>query len=151
MKNKTLILIGVTALLAGEACVSFKIEPRPVPENLLKTLVLCKNVVPDDELLAPVDITSDFERTDGSVICFVELATVSQPITLQWKWYAPSGVLFKETAAVPVNKSQIYLETVTAYDKLDIQKEDPSVGRWVTVILIDGKLAGRRNFSIHGP
>ncbi len=150
MKNRWIFIFCVITLFVGERCVSFKIEPLPEPEKLVKTLVLCKGIIPDGELLAPVDETADFVLGDSGVICFLELTNVSQAMTLKWKWYAPGGALFKETSAVPVNENRLYIETVTAYDKLDTQDEERFAGRWVVVILIDGELAGRQTFSIHG-
>jgi hypothetical protein len=150
MKNRGLVIFCMTALFIGERCVSFKIEPLAEPEKLVKTLVLCKEIIPAGELLAPVDVTRDFVLGDSGVICFVELANVSQTMTLKWKWYAPGGALFKETNDVPVNESRVYIETVTAYDKLDTQHEERFAGRWVVIVLIDGELAGRQTFSIHG-
>ena len=148
MINKAVVIFSVTSFLAGGGCVSFKIEPRPEPEQLVETLVLCKRVLPDGELLAPADITTDFVLDDPDVLCFVELKNVGRTMTLKWKWYAPDGMLFKETADVPVNESEVYLEVVTAYDRLDIQQEESFEGHWVVVILVNGELAGRRTFIV---
>jgi hypothetical protein len=148
MKKKPVVIFCMAIFLIGGGCITFKIEPRPEPEQVVKTLVLCKRVIPDGELLAPVDITTDFIIGDPDVLCFVELKNVGRALTLKWKWYAPDGVLFKETAAVPVNENRAYLEVVTAYDRLDIPLEESFEGRWVVVILIDGELAGRRTFII---
>ena len=129
-------------------CVSFKIEPLPDPEQIVENFVLCKIVLPDGELLAPADITADFVQDDPGVLCFVELKNVGRTMTLKWKWYGPDGMSFKETVDVPVNENEVYLETVTAYDRLEIPKGESLQGRWVVVILVNGKLAGRRTFNI---
>jgi hypothetical protein len=148
MIKKTAVIFCVASFLAGAGCISFKIEPRPEPEQLVETLVLCKRVIPDGELLAPVDITTDFVMDDPEVLCFVALKNVGQAMSLKWKWYAPDGMLFKETIDVPVNENEAYLEAVTAYDRLDMQQEESFEGGWVVVVLINGELAGRRTFII---
>jgi hypothetical protein len=148
MIKKAVAIFCATSFLAGVGCVTFKIEPRPEPEQLIETLVLCKRILPEGELLAPVDITTDFVLEDPEVLCFVELKNVGRFMRLKWKWYAPDGRLFKETADVPVNENEAYLEAVTAYDKLDIQQEEGFKGRWIVVILVNGELAGRRTFFV---
>lgn len=148
MIKKAAIIFCVASFLAGAGCISFKIEPLPEPEQLVETLVLCKRVIPDGELLAPADITTDFVMDDPVVLCFVALKNVGQAMTLKWKWYAPDGTLFKETVDVPVNESEAYLEAVTAYDRLDTQQEESFGGRWMVVILVNGELAGRRTFIV---
>jgi hypothetical protein len=148
MIKKAVVIFSVASFLAGGGCVSFKIEPRPEPEQLVETLVLCKRVLPDGELLAPADITTEFVMDDPDVLCFVELKNVGRAMTLKWKWYAPDGSLFKETADVSVNKNESYLEAVTAYDGLDMQQEESFKGHWVVVILVNGELAGRRTFIV---
>jgi hypothetical protein len=148
MIKKTVVIFYVASFLAGAGCISFKIEPRPEPEQLVETLVLCKRVIPDGELLAPADITTDFVMEDPEVLCFVALKNVGQAMSLKWKWYAPDGMLFKETIDVPVNENEAYLEAVTAYDRLDMQQEESFEGGWVVVVLINGELAGRRTFII---
>ena len=148
MKIKKITVFGLIVVLSMGGCISFKIEPQPDPEQLVEAFLLCKKVLTDGELLAPSDVTTDFVLDDPGVFCFVELKNIGRVITLQWKWYAPDGTLHKETAVVPVNRTEAYLETVTAYDKLDIPKEKSSEGRWAVVVLVNGRLAGRRTFHV---
>ena len=148
MRKKAVAVFTLTTFLFMGGCVSFKIEPLPDPEQIVENFVLCKRVLPDGELLAPADITADFVQDDPGVLCFVELKNVGRTMTLKWKWYGPDGMSFKETVDVPVNENEVYLETVTAYDRLEIPKGESFQGRWVVVILVNGKLAGRRTFNI---
>lgn len=147
IKGAIAFFCGV-CILAAAGCISFKIEPRPEPEEIVETFVLCKRVIPDGELLAPADIAADFTADDPEVLSFVKLKNIERTVMLKWKWYAPDERLFKETADVPVNEDKVYLETVTAYDKLDMEREENFRGRWIVVILIDGELAGRRTFFV---
>ena len=149
MRKKAVVVFCALSLLSSTGCVTFTIEPRPEPEQLIVTFVLCKRILPDGELLAPADITTDFTMEDPDVLCFVELKNVGKPMTLKWKWYSPDGTLIKETTDVPVNENEAYLEAVTAYDRLDMLSEESFKGYWVVVILVNGELAGRRTFTIH--
>jgi hypothetical protein len=148
MKIKVVVILHVAIVLFVGGCVSFKIQPLPEPEQLVETFLLCKRVLPDGELLAPAEIATEFIRDDPGIFCFVALKNVGEAMTLQWKWYGPDGTLFKETVAVPVNTNEAYLEAVTAYDQLNIPQEDRFEGRWVVVIFVSGRLAGRRTFHI---
>lgn len=148
MTKKAVSILCVVIFLTAEGCITFKIEAPPEPQPRIENFVLCKRVIPDGVLLAPLDITTDFVLADLDVFCFVELKSVGRPMTLKWKWYAPDGVLFKETAAVTVNENRSFLEVVTAYDRLDMRQGGSFEGRWVVLVLVDGKLAGRRTFKI---
>jgi len=148
MIKKIAVIFCVVFFLSGGGCISFRIEPRPEPEHLVETFVLCKKVVPNGELLAPEGTTTDFDGNDPQVLCFVGLKNVGQKMTLKWKWYSPAGILFKETVDVSVNTTEVYLEAVTAYDRLDMRQEGIYEGRWVVVILVNEELAGRRTFTI---
>jgi hypothetical protein len=148
MIKKAVAIFFVVSFVGGGGCISFRIEPLPEPELLVETFVLCKSVIPDGELLAPEETATDFDGRDPQVICFVGLTNVGRKMTLKWKWYSPDGMLFKETADVPVNATEVYLEAVTAYDRINMQRVGSYKGRWVVVILINGELAGRRTFTI---
>jgi hypothetical protein len=148
MIKQAVVIYCALGLLVASGCVTFRIEPRPEPEQLIVTFVLCERVLPEGELLAPADITTEFTLEDQDVLCFVELKNVGRPMALKWKWYFPDGTLFKETISVPVNENEAYLEAVTAYDRLNIQSEESFKGHWVVVILVNGELAGRRTFNI---
>ncbi|MGD9344713.1 MAG: hypothetical protein PVH84_02545 [Candidatus Aminicenantes bacterium] len=148
MIKKTVAIFCAVSFLGGGGCISFRIEPLPEPEQLVESFVLCKSVIPDGELLAPEETATNFNGSDPHVICFVGLTNVGRKMTLKWKWYSPDGKLYKETVEVPVNENDVYLEAVTAYDRLDIQQEESYKGRWLVVILVNGELAGRRTFTI---
>jgi hypothetical protein len=148
MKIKKIAVFFLIMVLSMGGCISFKIEPQPHPEQLVDAFLLCKKVLTDGELLAPSDVTTDFALDDPGVFCFVELKNIGRAMTLQWKWYTPLGTLYKETAVVPVNRIEAYLETVTAYDKLDVPKDQSSEGQWVVIVLVNGRLAGRRTFLV---
>ena len=130
------------------SCVSFKIQPPPDPENQVDAIVLCKRVEQREGLLFPGESLVEFKPSDGSIHCFVRLKNVSKTIQLKWKWYVPEGRLYRETKEVTVNSDPIYLEAVTAYDQIELKPEKLDEGRWTVVVIVDGKLIGRRSFQL---
>jgi hypothetical protein len=132
------------------SCVSFKIQPPADPENQVEALVLCKRIEQKDGLIFPGASLVEFEPGDGSIHCYVRLKNVSQTIRLKWKWYAPDERLYRETKEVIVNRDVIYLETVTAYDHIELKHQEYEEGRWAVAVLLDGQLIGRRTFQVIG-
>ena len=139
------ILLAVSLM---SSCVSFKIQPPPDPENQVETLVLCKGIEQREDLIFPGESLVEFKPGDGSIHCYVRLKNVSQTIRLMWKWYAPDGHLHRETKEVTVNRDAIYLETVTAYDQIELKQEEYEEGRWAVAVLMNGRLIGRRTFQL---
>jgi hypothetical protein len=140
-------LLGISLMIS---CVSFKIQPPPDPENQVEALVLCKRIEQKDGLIFPGVSLVEFKPGDGSIHCYVRLKDVSQTIRLMWKWYAPDGRLHRETKEVIVNRDAIYLETVTAYDQIELKPEKYEEGRWAVAVLMNGQLIGRRTFQLAG-
>ncbi len=138
-------LLGIS--LMG-SCVSFKIQPPPEPENQLDTIVLCERVEQKEGLLFPGESFVAFRPGHGPIHCFVRLKNVNQTIRLKWKWYAPEGRLYKETKEVTVNGNSIFLEVVTAYDQIELKPDELDEGWWTVVVMVNGKLIGRRTFQL---
>jgi hypothetical protein len=144
-------ILWATALFAISlmgSCVSFKIQPPPDPENQVEQIVLCNRVEQREGLIFPVEPVVEFKQGEGSINCYVRLSNVSQTIRLKWKWYAPEGLLRRETNEVTVNRDTIFLEAVTAYDQLELEMGEYAEGRWAVVVLLNGQLIGRRTFQI---
>lgn len=132
------------------SCVSFKIQPPPDPKNQVDTIVLCKRVEQREGLLLPGESIVEFKPGYGPIHCFIRLKNVSKTIRLKWKWYVPEGRLYRETKEVTVNRDSIYLEAVTAYDQIEPKPEELDEGRWTVVVMLNGKLIGRRTFQLIG-
>lgn len=149
--NKIIYLAAVLLVigLIG-SCVSFKIQPPADPENQVDTIVLCKRVEQREGLIYPGISLEDFGPEAGPILCYIRLKNVSRTIRLKWRWYAPDGGLYRETKEVTVNRDLIYLEAVTAYDQIDPEPEEFYEGRWAVVVLVNGKLIGRRTFRLAG-
>jgi hypothetical protein len=139
-------VFGIAVLLGS--CISFKIEPPPPPENQVEDMVLCKRIEEREALLFPEEAQAEFSAESGPVHCFVKLTNVSRLIRLKWKWFTPEGSVFRETDDVIVNREEVYLESVTAYDSIAPEGPGSYEGLWSVVIFVDGTLAGRRTFVL---
>ena len=107
MNRKIFLTLGLLVVSLMDSCVSFKIQPPPDPENQVEMLVLSKRIEQRDGLLYPGESLVDYKPGDGSIHCYVRLKNVSQTIRLKWKWYAPDGLLYRETKDVTVNRDAI--------------------------------------------
>jgi len=148
MKKTFVRMAAFWAAIHLGSCISFKIAPPPPPENQVEAMVLCKRIGQKEALLFPEEIQAEFIAEGEPVHCFVKLRNVSRLIRLKWKWYVPEGDLYRETDEVVVNREEVYLETVTAYDKIEPAGCEVYEGTWSVVVLIDGALAGRRIFAL---
>jgi hypothetical protein len=58
--------------------------------------------------------------------------------------------LHRETKEVTVNRNSIFLEVVTAYDQIELKPDELDEGWWTVVVMVNGKLIGRRTFQLAG-
>lgn len=140
--------LGLLLLGMGSGCISFKIDPLPEPEREIRQITLCAEINEARELLQPGEATAEFRAGRDTVYCFLYLAEVAEPLTLQWRWYSPDLALFRESQEVPINQEETYLEAVTAYDKLDPESLEEHPGEWSVAVFVNGALLGRRSFSV---
>ncbi len=140
---------ALVLVLAGAAsCISFDIRRFPEAEDYVAAFLVCKNVENADDLIRPVHETSEFAAADGRVISFASVRNVVRTIRLRWKWYDAAKALVRDTGDVEVNPGGKNLEVVTAYDVLPLEAGKSSTGSWTVVLLIDGRLAARREFTL---
>jgi len=134
-------------LILGLSCISFKIPILPEPENQIEKIVLCEDIRTEDDLLVPVDIRSEFEQGRESIICFIQMRYTSREIALKWKWYSPEGKLLRDTGGIKVNPENMYLDYVTAYDRLRFESL-PDEGDWTVAVFINDNLIATHRFKI---
>lgn len=149
MRKSFIFQIMIFLILALGNCISLKINPLPLPENMIEEIALCRKIDDSGELLKPLEITTDFRQDIEYVICFVSLRDVSQEIRLKWKWYSPDQELFKESKEVTVNKNVKFLEYVTAYDRITPGEEPKALGRWVVVVFMNDELIASKAFKVN--
>jgi hypothetical protein len=151
MRIKAALELGmcVGAALGAAACLNFR-PAIEAPDFQVESIVICRSVASDGELLAPVEVGEEFRPKDESAVCFVRLKGVSADIWLRWKWYSPEGGLARDSGRVPVATDGNYLETVTAFDRFDFGP-DPAArraGQWTVAFFIGDDLAARRIFQV---
>jgi len=139
----------VGAALTATACLNFRPAVQ-APDFQVESVVICRSVTSEGGLLEPVEAREEFPATDESVVCFVRIKGVSADTWLRWKWYSPEGTLVRDSGRVPVATEGSYLETVTAFDRLDF---GPGVatrptGQWTVAFFLEDALAGRRIFRL---
>jgi hypothetical protein len=150
---KRRLALGLTAGLAAAVaagCLSFDIRRYPDPENAVASFVLCRAVDAAGDVLKPGPETAEFGKDDARVLAFAGVRNVAGPIRLRWKWYDPAKSLARDTGDVEVNAEGRNLEIVTAYDALDLEAGKAAPGAWTVLLLLDGRLAARRAFSVSG-
>ncbi len=95
----------------------------------------------------PVNEKKIFERQkDKYVYCFIELKGVNSSHSIYWKWFSSKGSLWKESEEVKI-ESENETKSVIAWDKLELKNEIEE-GKWVVVVLLDGKAIDRKEFEI---
>ncbi len=134
------------------ACVTFKLDPLPDPGRVVKELTLCREIDESKELLEPGEAVKEFAAGSDPVICFVSMEEVTRRIRLRWKWYGPGGNLYKASQEVTINPDEIYLEAVTAYDRIDPEPSAEHQGQWTVTVFVNDILIGRMAFTVRpGP
>jgi hypothetical protein len=150
MKLSKDVLTPFLALcLVFNCCISFKVRPLALPENLEAQITLCRKIDESGELLRPLEITSEFSAEIDYIFCFLELMNVQGEIRLKWKWFSPDNMLFRESKEAVVNKAGNLLESVTAYDKISVNFEDEVFGEWIVIVLLNDSLIARKSFIIN--
>ena len=149
--KKYQILIGIyIAIVMGImwGCLSFKVSRVYPAYNQLEGIYLCKEIDDSGDLIKALNVKSEFASGNNHIICLIRLKSVEKEIKLRWRWYSPEKKMVRDTDDIIVNKENIYLETVTAYDMLRFNFEGNVEGQWVIVIFINNKLVGKRFFSV---
>ena len=141
-------LVAIAFLLSLGSCITFKINSLSPPEEVVYEIQLCKKINDSGELLIPVETASTFTHNSDPIYCFIRVVEVSREIRMKWKWYSPDQILFRESEEVNVNKEEVFLEEITAYDKISLSEEKDWQGIWQVVVLIDDKLIARKSFLL---
>jgi hypothetical protein len=143
-----IILPMLPLILVLCACLSFKLDPLPDPGRVVREVTLCKEIDESQELLEPGESVKEFMAGSDPVICFVSMKDVTRRIRLRWRWYDPRGFLHKASQEVTVNPDEVYLEAVTAYDRIEPEALTGLQGKWIVTIFVNDILIGRMAFSV---
>jgi len=130
------------------SCMSFKIVSSAPGENILENLEFCPSVEEDQGILKPVEPRDEFEKDSTQIFCLIKVRVVSKSLTLRWKWYSPEKKLWKDTGEVVVYSGNKSIDFVSAYDRINPEKDELAQGVWTVAVFINGHLAGRRIFKV---
>ncbi len=148
MRRTAEIILTLQLMAVVSACLSFKLNPLPDPGRVVREVTLCKEIDESRELLEPGEAAKEFSAGSDPVICFVSMVEVTRRIRLRWRWYEPSGSLYKASQEVTINPDEIYLEAVTAYDRIDLEASTELQGEWTVTIFVNDILIGRMAFTV---
>ena len=130
------------------SCMSFKIVSSAPGENILEEIAFCPNVEEDQGILKPAEPRDEFEKDSTQIFCLIKVRVVSKSLTLRWKWYSPEKKLWKDTGDVVVDSGNKSIDSVSAYDRINPEKDELAQGEWTVAVFINGHLAGRRIFMV---
>jgi len=150
MKRIVLFVLCAGIFFISGGCITFRIFPPYPVEGYIESVSLCKEIDENEELLVPLDIRAEFSVNEDNIFCFLALKNIDRKIQLRWKWYAPDKALSRDSENVIINKEESQLETLFAYDELqlNLQDKDTIVGLWTVVVLLDNQLIARRLFEV---
>jgi len=148
MRYRVLWLCGLCIIWGASSCISFKVESLPDPALVVREVTLCREIDESRELLEPGEAVTEFRAGKDSVICFLHLEEVAQRVGLKWKWYAPDKTLYKESDQVVINRDEIYIEAVTAYDMISPDSPAEQQGLWSVAVFMNDVLLARLTFRI---
>lgn len=135
--------------LGAAACVTFRPAVQP-PGLEVESLVVCRNAA----LSGGLHVAEGAARTFGvdipSLFALAALRDIDRKIALRFKWYAPDGVLARDSGPMPVDPGEKYLDKVTAFDRLDFApgRVEPREGAWTVALFLNETLADQTSFNI---
>jgi hypothetical protein len=136
--------------LMAAACVTITPKPAPEPECRVAGLEVGAAIRAADDLFELEAPQNFFPPGTAKVYALVRLTDIPGALRMRWKWYGPDGRLVRDSLDVPANAEGLYLEVLTAFDRLDLGPPDaaPAAGTWQVVFFLDGRLAARRSFVL---
>ena len=145
MRSGVLIL---AAMMAG-ACI--RLAPRTAvekPTAVIDRHVFAAEVAKSGEWAEPRGEKNVFVKgADAAVFSFLSLKDLEGEHTLAWKWYDPSGRLYRAPDPIAVGRPGQLFARYIAWDEIRVFEEKDS-GRWTVAIFLDGALALTAGFEI---
>jgi hypothetical protein len=142
-KMRIAVLPFVVALVLAQA---FQVGvAQATPPFMLMSYSTCRNV--NSVTSEPIDLTDEFSRNDVTIYAWFMIGyTLPTNATYTWKWYDPTGSLYKETY---LNHSgngpcSIYGEPLEI-SKIPLEKR---LGLWFVEVYIDDSLLFKQKFTI---
>jgi hypothetical protein len=137
------------AAMMAAACI--RLAPQTAveePAAVIDRLVFAAEVAKSGEWAEPRGEKNVFVKgSDAAVFSFLSLKDLAGEHTLAWKWYAPSGRLYRAPEPIAVGRPGQLFARYIAWDEIRLFAER-DIGRWTVAIFLDGALALTAGFAI---
>jgi hypothetical protein len=118
------------------------------PAYVLETHLLSVEMKVQNDWAEPAEPKAVFKKgTDRNVFSFIRLKDMLGEHKLFWKWYDPSGKLYRLTDAITIGKVGQTFETYIAWDQIYLFEEKEN-GTWIVAVFVDDRLLASREFTI---
>jgi hypothetical protein len=145
-------IFGVAAIVVSwlmSSCIRLtKAAALEQPAYVLETHLLSAEMKIQDDWAEPAEPKTIFKKgTDKNVFSFIRLKDMLGEHKLFWKWYDPSGKLYRLTEAITIGKQGQVFSAYVAWDQiyLFVEKEN---GTWTVAVFMDDRLLASREFTI---
>jgi len=135
-------------MLLTSACIRFQPAALDPPAAFLERCILCPRVETRAGTAEPAGEKLLYQGGDSfSIFSFVELGDLRGGHLLQWKWYAPSGILMRRSDEIPVGEPGRTFARYLAWDELRLESGSER-GAWTSSIFLDADLLATREFVV---
>jgi hypothetical protein len=142
-------IAAVVFVWVTSSCIRFtRAATLEQPAYVLETHLLSAEVKVQNDWAEPAEAKAVFKKgTDNNVFSFIRLKDMLGEHTLFWKWYEPSGKLYRLTDAITIGKVGQMFETYIAWDQIFLFEEKEN-GTWTVAVFMDDRLLASREFTI---
>jgi hypothetical protein len=140
---------GLVVIAVAAACI--RLAPKTgvdPPAAVLDRHVLCGEVIRSGDEAEPSAEKNVFLKGKDEAVCSVLIWKELRGIhTLAWKWFDPSGRLYRASEPIVVGADGRVFDRYIAWDKILIF-EEKDAGRWLVAVYLDGRLTGTKEFEV---
>lgn len=151
-RTRSIPIFGIAAVfLLGltSSCIRFtKAAALVQPVYILETRPLSAEAKVQNDWAEAAEAKAIFKKgTDKNVFSFIRLKDMLGERKLFWKWYDPSGKLYRLTDAITIGKQGQVFATYIAWDQIYLFEEKEN-GTWTVAVFMDDRLLASREFTI---
>jgi len=144
--RRTRLFLG--GILLTSACLRFHPAALGPPAAFLERCILSSRIDMSGGGAEPAAEQLVYQDDPPfSAFCFVELRDLRGRHRLQWKWYAPSGVLMRRSEEIPVGEAERTFARYLAWDELRFGPGGER-GTWTSTVFLDTDLLAARTFEV---
>lgn len=149
LQNSVRVPAFILATITAVSCI--RLAPRSTveePAAVLERHVFAAGLAKTGDWAEPRDEKDVFDKgKDASVFSFLSLKNLQDAHTLAWKWYDPSGRLYRAADPIGIGRPGQLFARYIAWDEIKLFAEKDS-GHWTVALYLDGDLALTQSFEI---